>query len=272
MSFNRGEDRARRAERNGSRKTRRGLLGRRRRFAAAGFSMLEERCLLSVYTVTDPTDGGGSGTLRSIIQQVNSDTTPDVIDFDLPGNAPYIIQPTSALPEITNSVTIDGTSQPGYSGQPLVELNGSQAGGGSNALQLEVGNVTIQGLIIDQFNGNGIQIDQGDDDLIDGNYIGTDSTGTQNEGNNGDGITLSTTSNDTIGGTTAQTRNVISANGAKGIHFIFGTNTGILVEGNFIGTDVTGTQSLGNNANGIDIFASASRTTRSAAQPRVPAM
>ncbi len=223
--------------------------------------MLEERCLLSVYTVTDPSDDGGSGTLRSIIQQVDNDTTPDVIDFDLPGTAPYVIQPTSALPEITNSVTIDGTSQPGYSGQPLVELNGSQAGGGSNGLQLEVGNVTIQGLIIDQFNGNGIQIDQGNDDLIDGNYIGTDSTGTQAEGNNGDGITLGTTSNDTIGGTTAQTRNIISANGAKGIHFIFGTNTGVLVEGNYIGTDVTGTQSLGNNANGIDIFANASDNT-----------
>ncbi len=166
--------------------------------------MLEERCLLSVYTVTDPSDDGGPGTLRSIIQQVDSDTTPDVIDFDLAGTSPFIIQPTSALPEITNSVLIDGTSQPGYSGQPLVELDGSQAGGGADGLQVEVGNVTIQGLIIDQWNGNGIEIDQGNDDLIDGNFIGTDSTGTLAEGNNGDGITLGTTSNDTIGGTTAQ--------------------------------------------------------------------
>jgi len=217
--------------------------------------------------VTDPSDDGSSGTLRSIIEQVNSDTTPDTIDFDLTGTAPYVIQPTPALPEITNSVTIDGTSQPGYAGKPIVELNGSQAGGGSNGLQLEVGNVTIEGLIIDQFNGNGIQIDQGNDDLVQGNYIGTDSTGTQAEGNNGDGITLGTTSYDTIGGTTAQTRNIISANGAKGIHFIFGTNTGIVVEGNYIGTDVTGSQKLGNNANGIDMFANASGNTIGGAVP-----
>ncbi len=236
---------------------------RRRRLAMTPdlFRRLEERCLLSVYTVTDPSDDGSSGTLRSIINQVNGDSTPDTIDFNLPGSAPYVIQLTSALPEITNSVLIDGTSQPGYAGQPIVELNGSQAGGGSNGLQLEVGNVTIQALIIDQFNGNGIQIDQGNDDLIQGNFIGTDSTGTQAEGNNGDGITLGNTDNTTIGGTTAQTRNIISANGAKGIHFIFGTNTGVVVEGNYIGTDVTGTQKLGNNANGIDFLANASDNT-----------
>jgi Bacterial Ig domain len=254
-------DGARRARRNN--KSRRDRTWRQRRFAITPdvFRLLEERCLLSVYTVTDPSDGGGSGTLRSIIGQVNSDSSPDTVDFSLPGSAPFVIQLTSALPQVTNSVVIDGTSQPGYAGQPIVELNGNQAGGGSNGLQLEVGNVTIEGLIIDQFNGNGIQIDQGDDDLIQGNYIGTDSTGSQPAGNNGDGITLGTTSNDTIGGTTAQTRNIISANGAKGIHFIFGTNTGIVVLGNYIGTDVNGSQKLGNNANGIDFFANASGNT-----------
>ena len=80
-------------------------------------------------------------------------------------------------------------------------------------------------------------------------------------GNSDDGITIDTTSYDTIGGTTAAARNIISANGAKGIHFIFGTNSGIVVEGNYIGTDVTGTQPLGNNANGIDMFANASDNT-----------
>jgi hypothetical protein len=240
---------------------RRGQCRRRNAITPDVLRLLEERCLLSVYTVTDPTDGGGAGTLRAIIQQVNSDSTPDTVDFNLPGSAPFVILLTSALPQITNSVTIDGTSQPGYTDQPIVELNGSQAGGGSNGLQLEVGNVTVQGLIIEQFNGNGIEIDQGDDDLIQGNFIGTDSSGTQPAGNNGDGITLGTTSNDTIGGTTAQTRNIISSNGAKGIHFIFGTNAGIVVEGNYIGTGVTGTEKLGNNANGIDLFANASGNT-----------
>ncbi len=222
---------------------------------------LEDRRLLSVYDVTSLADDGGAGTLRSIIEQVDSDSTPDTIDFNLPGSAPYVIQPTSELPQITNSVTIDGTSQPGYSGAPIVELNGSQAGGGSDGLQLDADNITVQGLVINQFSNNGIEIEGGNGDLIQGNYIGTDATGTVGMGNGDDGITIDTTSNDTIGGTTAETRNIISANDAKGIHFIFGTNSGIVVEGNDIGTDVTGTQPLGNGANGIDMFANASDNT-----------
>ena len=300
-------------------KSRRDRFAKRRRLAITPdvLRLLEERCLLSVYTVTDPSDDGSSGTLRSIIEQVNSDTTPDTIDFNLPGSAPYVIQLTSALPEITNSVTIDGTSQPGYAGKPIVELNGSQAGGGSNGLQLEVGNVTIQGLIIDQFNGNGIEIDQGNDDLIQGNFIGTDSTGTQAEGNNGDGITLGNNDNttrsaarpprrvtssrptvprgstsssaripaswsrgitsaptslahrswattptaliflanasgNTIGGTVAGAGNVIANNNGQGIEIFGGGSPNNTIVGNYIGTDATGTVAMGNSGWGID--------------------
>jgi hypothetical protein len=211
--------------------------------------------------VTSLADDGSAGTLRLILQQVDADTSPDTVDFNLPGSAPYVIQPLSVLPQVTNSVTIDGTSQPGYSGAPIVEINGSQAGFFSDGLQLDANNITVEGLVINQFSNNGIEIQGGNGDLIQGNDIGTDATGTVAMGNNGDGITVDTTSNDTIGGTTAQTRNIISANGAKGIHFIFGTNTGMLVEGNYIGTDVTGSQRLGNNANGIDLFANASNNT-----------
>ncbi len=237
---------------------------RRRRVAIVPESptALEDRCLLSVYTVTSLGDDGGAGTLRSIIELVNSDSTPDTIDFSLPGSAPYVIQPTSALPEITNSVTIDGTSQPGYAGQPIVEINGGQAGSFFvDGLELNADNVTVQGLIIDGFSNNGIEIAGGNGDLIQGNDIGTDNTGTVADPNSDDGITIDTTSYDTIGGTTAAARNIISGNDAKGIDFIFGTNTGIVVEGNYIGTDVTGTQPLGNHANGIDMFANSTNIT-----------
>ena len=151
---------------------------------------LEDRRLLSVYDVTSLADDGSAGTLPSIIEQVNSDSTPDTIDFNLPGSAPYVIQPTSELPQITNSVTIDGTSQAGYSGTPIVELNGSQAGGGSDGLQLDADNITVQGLVINQFSNNGIEIEGGNGDLIQGNYIGTDATGMVGMGNGDDGITM----------------------------------------------------------------------------------
>ena len=53
-------------------------------------------------------------------------------------------------------------------------------------------------------------------------------------------------SNNTIGGTAAGARNVISGNGSDGVVFIDGSATGNLVAGNYIGTDVTGTMALGN--------------------------
>lgn len=124
----------------------RNTISRRRRLAISpdALRLLEDRLLLSVYTATDPIDSGGPDTLRSIITQVNTDSAKDTIEFNLPGTVPNVIQRQSALPQITNAVVIDGTSQPGYSGRPIVELNGAQAGGGSNGLHLEVGNCTIQ--------------------------------------------------------------------------------------------------------------------------------
>jgi titin len=87
--------------------------------------------------------------------------------------------------------------------------------------------------------------------LVQGNFIGTDATGTATLGNGGDGIMIHTSSNNLIGGTTLGARNVISGNGDDGISILadpgaLNTASGNRIEGNFIGTDVTGTSALGN--------------------------
>ena len=51
---------------------------------------------------------------------------------------------------ITQSVLIDGFSQPGYAGTPLIELSGSQAGGG-DGLTITGSDVTVRGLAINGF-------------------------------------------------------------------------------------------------------------------------
>jgi hypothetical protein len=94
----------------------------------------------------------------------------------------------------------------------------------------------------------GIWINSGD--LVQGNYIGTDSTGTKALGNGNGGISVGGNGN-TIGGASAAARNIISANGGDGISLTNGS--GNLIQGNFIGLDSTGNQPLGNSANGIEL-------------------
>ena len=83
--------------------------------------------------------------------------------------------------------------------------------------------------------------------VVEGNYIGTDAPGTAALANAYDGVELDTgASGNTIGGTTAAARNIISANPYAGVE-IDDANDNV-VEGDFIGTDVTGTAALGNGA------------------------
>ncbi len=64
-------------------------------------------------------------------------------------------------------------------------------------------------------------------------------------------------SGNTIGGTTATARNVIADNGSNGSRYgIEDDSSGTLVEGNYVGTDVTGSVALGNVGGGIFVAAS----------------
>jgi titin len=89
---------------------------------------------------------------------------------------------------------------------------------------------------------------------VQGNYIGTDITGTLALGNVFEGIFLGGgTSNNVVGGTTPGAGNLISGNNGYGITIADMGTTGNVVQGNYIGTDVTGTLPLGNSDNGVII-------------------
>ena len=106
-------------------------------------------------------------------------------------------------------------------------------------------------------NNNGIWVTSNATLNITGNLIGTDPTGTSTIGNSGHGI-LANTGSLTIGGDTAAERNIISGNGSTGIR-IDGGGTH-LIEGNYIGIDITGTVDLGNGTHGIRVSGGASTT------------
>lgn len=113
--------------------------------------------------------------------------------------------------------------------------------------------------------GDGVDLFTTDSDLVAGNFIGTDVTGTRALGNSGLGVGIGfmpgDPSNNTIGGTAAGAGNVISGNRSDGVQ-LFGSGTSAnLVQGNFIGTDSTGTLNLGNLGNGIAVVTDASGNT-----------
>ena len=202
----------------------------------------------TTYTVTTTNDNG-AGSFRQAIQNVNSGTIPGAILLNIPGPAPYSITLQSPLPAITNRVTIDATTQPGYAGSPMVELNGASLGGGADGLFITAGNSTVRGLAIHGFSGSGIRLAAAGGNVIQGNFIGTDLTGTTALPN-GTGIQVEIDSpNNLIGGTNSGNGNLISGNSGHGI--VLNQSPENLIQGNFIGTDVSGVVSLGNNLDGL---------------------
>jgi titin len=97
------------------------------------------------------------------------------------------------------------------------------------------------------------------DNVVLGNLIGTDITGTRALGNGGGGVNIDSGAGNIIGGAVAGAGNVISANGS-GISISGSGTSGNVMQGNLIGTDITGTQALGNST-GLYLFSDSSANT-----------
>ncbi|HXF49655.1 MAG TPA: NosD domain-containing protein [Verrucomicrobiae bacterium] len=185
---------------------------------------------------------------RAAIEEANANPGLDIINFGI-GSGPQMIAPASPLPTITDPVIIDGTTQPGFSGTPIIELNGANAGISANGLHITAGNSTVKGLVINRFNGgslssSGILIENNGGNRIEGNFIGTDVNGTTALSNR-NGVIIDGSDGNMVGGTAAGARNVISGNRFYGIFLDSSSSNDIA--GNFIGTDVSGTVALGND-------------------------
>ncbi len=220
--------------------------------ASEGASPLQGQLLITdgIFSVTTTADSG-PGSLRQAILDSNAGTTgsTNTIDFDIPGQGVQTITPASPLPTITNPVLIDGTSQPGYDGTPLIELSGSQAGT-SAGLVITGPDVTVRGIDINEFVA-GIYITgtSATGDWIYDNFLGTDPTGTQALPNAygvgiGGGASNNLVGANGDGASDTSERNLISGNTYAGV-WIDGSD-GDAVAGNLIGTTVTGDTALPN--------------------------
>lgn len=226
-------------------------------------------------TSTDDTvtPNDGSVSLREAIAAINAGNdlgdpditaqnpgvfgTNDTINFNIAGAGVHSITTTTSLQAINKAVFINGYSQPGAS------PNTNAFNAGINAvLRIEIAGVpggavlnilapgtTVRGLAIH----GGTNIVAASNVVIAGNFLGTDATGTTALGLAGTGYCVQVVSfgstivsNVTIGGPAAADRNLIVSAGV-GVQLPYqppGPGTGYVIQGNYIGTDISGTLAL----------------------------
>ncbi|MDQ1591371.1 MAG: hypothetical protein QOG71_1998, partial [Pyrinomonadaceae bacterium] len=180
--------------------------------------------------------------------------------FNIAGAGVKTITPATPLPDITDPVVIDGYTQPGASANTLatgsdavllIELDGSLTPNNTSdrGLRILAGGSTVRGLIINHFDAYGIALENGDANIVTGNWIGTNSDGLTGVSDSTFGILISNSADNIIGGATPQARNVIASN-TESLEIIgnFGatasTNTRVL--GNYFGVGKDGLTPLGN--------------------------
>jgi hypothetical protein len=214
------------------------------------FLSLSAEIQAAPFTVTNTNDSG-AGSLRQALLDANANAGLDTISFSI-GTGVQTISPTAVFPTISDPVIIDGTTQPGFSGTPLIFINGLNVPGGiAIGFWITAGGSTVKGLAIGNFiNGPAIALSTNGGNTVQGNYIGLDTTGTVQRRNRG-GVSIDTPNN-IIGGAQPGQRNVISGNAFYNIG-IGGAGSNNQIKGNYIGTNAAGTAVLGDGGGGFGI-------------------
>jgi CSLREA domain-containing protein len=213
-----------------------------------------------VNSTADTTDGNCNAancTLREAVLAANTNPGVDTINFNLAGTAPFTISLVGTtgsppfFPNITDAVVIDGSSQPGFTSAPVVEIDGAGQEEHS-CFVVQGGGTTIRSLAINACTLFGINLNGGGNTIA-GNYIGLEPNGASH-GVSASGINLGPSSaNNMIGGLSSAARNVISGNLNAGIELdgFVGDPSGNQIIGNYVGVGADGSTALGNGRNGI---------------------
>ncbi len=240
------------------------------------FTLLQSLCWGATFTVTttDDTDDGKPfdaakpQSLRKAMRLASEASGKDTIAFDIPaGGGLATIVLNSELPPIMDPMVINGYTQPGSKANSLlvgdnavlkVEIDcRNTVATLSRGFYIRASDCEIRGLIINNCLEAGIIITRGFDTVIAGNWIGVQADGvTPSAGRkNKDGIWVSRSARNRIGGPNPADRNLISGNREVGL-VIFGADaTNNLVLGNYIGCDLTGGNSVPNQT-GMFLFGS----------------
>ncbi len=219
--------------------------------------------VITVNTTTN-TLGDGLCSFEEAVQAANTAAAVDgcppgapgatnTIAFDIPGAGIQTIA-VATVTQITSSIAIDGTTQPGYAGVPLIRITGSVED--LLRFSIDADGSSLKGLMLTNMNGGGLvdgatALFYSYNNRIVGNYFNTD--GVDVVGPHGAGLLFDTSQGNVIGGTTVAERNVFG--GQTGVYLQDSSHN--LVEGNYFGVQPDGNTALGGlpgNGNGVEIF------------------
>ena len=217
---------------------------------------------ITVNSTADTVDAGaGNCTLRGAIANANaqgvSDPTNGGCTFGASGtntinfSSPMTIAPTGEY-SISSPVILDATSTGVCTTKALgVVIDGSSIGGNIFNLDSGANGSTIEGFVLTNApTGSAINLNGTSNVVVSCNVIGLNQAGTVAAGNQ-DGINVSGTTSDTIGGSNAGDGNIISGNTGAGI---LGLQTiGLIIENNWIGVGLDGHTPIPNEVNGISL-------------------
>ena len=160
-----------------------------------------------------------------------------------------------AINRCTKAILVTTGGNSAFIRQNFIGTNASGGSIGPTSVNggIEVGapGVRIAANLVSGTSTSGINVSDSPDSFVVGNLVGTNAAGDSVIPVAGDGIALFNSENAMIGGTTPDARNVVSGSHV-GIDVGDGAHVNQVV-GNFVGTDVTGTKPLGNQAAGIHV-------------------
>lgn len=192
-----------------------------------------------IFTVTN-TNENGSGSLTQALLDANNSPGMDQVIFNLPGAGPHSISLFVAM-FASEALILDGTTQPGYNGSPVIEI--------TSRISLLGGNSTVRGVAINKQIGPttsveicAVYLKGSGNNLVEACFIGLPTSGVCPgtgicPAANFNGIVAEGSSRNIIGGTVAAARNVVYQNRGRGV-LLNGDDNQVL--GNYIGVDATG--------------------------------
>ncbi|HEX8171737.1 MAG TPA: IPT/TIG domain-containing protein [Thermoanaerobaculia bacterium] len=179
------------------------------------------------FTVTNTNDSG-TGSLRKALSDANA-AGGGTVTFAI-GSGQQTITPLTIYAPLTTSVVIDGRTQPGYSGTPLVEVDGALIANAGWSYGFSLPTADIRGLAFTNFPSHAVQIGHGS---VKGCYFGLDPTGTQAKPNLY-GILTFTDGPLAIGGAAAGDGNVFVSTGG-GMYIEYASS--VTIDGNIFGAN-----------------------------------